>query len=381
MKNPVLLLLCVLSSAVCAQEFDFEDGLDFRSEDGNFRLEFGGRLHLDAAYFDDDNTELNDSSEVRRARLGAALTLFRDFELDYTYEFTGNGRVLDASLTYTGFDPWELRIGQFRESFSLDELTSSNYITFMERALPNEFVRGYNSGIALYTHGENWSAAGGLFGDRIVKDVFGSGDEDRSITGRLTFAPLHEETRVAHFGLSASAREVDDGNRVRFATDPESSIAVENLVSTGPINNVDKFYVGGIEAASVNGPLSLQGEYIFTRLDRENGRSDVDFNGWYVFASWFLTGESRNYRVSRGSFGRVNPKRGTGAFELALRYSTLDLNDGPVTGGRETNTTLGLNWYFRRNFRLMANYIHVVTDDEGGDEDVNILQFRAQAYF
>ncbi len=115
----------------------------------------------------------------------------------------------------------------------------------MERALPNEFSRSYNSGIALFTHGENWSAAGGAFGDRIVKDMFGSGDEDRSVTGRLTFAPLHEETRVAHFGLSGSAREVDEGNPVRFATDPESSIADENLVSTGSIDNVDKSYFGG----------------------------------------------------------------------------------------------------------------------------------------
>jgi phosphate-selective porin OprO/OprP len=77
----------------------------------------------------------------------------------------------------------------------------------------------------------------------------------------------------------------------------------------------------------------------------------------------------------------VTPKRGTGAFELALRLSRLDLNDDPVTGGRKTNTTLGLNWYFRRNFRLMANLIHAVTDDDGGEEDVNILQFRAQANF
>ncbi len=99
-----------------------------------------------------------------------------------------------------------------------------------------------------------------------------------------------------------------------------------------------------------------------------------------MFASWFLTGESRNYRVKGGDFGHVKPKRETGAFELALRLSRLDLNDGPVTGGRETNTTLGLNWYFRRNFRLMANYIHVVTDDEEA-MNVNVLQFRAQANF
>jgi len=148
-----------------------EDGADFRSKDGRFRLELAGRLHADAAIFDDDNTPLEDGTNVRRARLGAALTLFRDLTLKYQYEFVDDGRVLDASLTYEGWDPLEIKIGQFREPFSLEELTSSNNITFMERALPNEFARGYNTGIAISTYGSNWGAAGGVFGDRVVKDV------------------------------------------------------------------------------------------------------------------------------------------------------------------------------------------------------------------
>ncbi len=189
-------------------------------------------MHVDAAIFDDDNTPLNDGAEVRRARLGAALTLFRDFTLKYQYDFVDEGRVLDASLTYEGLEPLEIEIGQFKEPFSLEEMTSSNNITFMERALPNEFAGGYNTGIAVSTHGANWSAAGGLFGDRIIKDVFGAGDEDLSVTGRFTYAPLHEENRVWYLGVSASRREVDEGGRVRFATDPESAVAEVNLVST-----------------------------------------------------------------------------------------------------------------------------------------------------
>ncbi len=97
--------------------------------------------------------------------------------------------------------------------------------------------------------------------------------------------------------------------------------------------------------------------------------------------SWFLTGETRPYRVKRGSFGRVEPNRATGAFELALRYSILDLNDGSVSGGTEENVTLGVNWYYGRNVRLMTNLMHVDTDSKGGSEDVNILQLRAQVYF
>lgn len=274
-----------------------------------------------------------------------------------------------------------MKIGQFREPFSLEELTSSNNNTFMERALPNEFTRGYNTGIAISTHGADWSAAGGVFGDRVVKDVFGAGDEDLALTARVTYAPVHNDEGVAHFGINASRRDVEEGGRVRFATDPESTLADENLVSTGSIRDVDVFYVAGLEAAGVRGPFSIQGEYIHTALDRDNGRSDLNFSGWYAYVSWFLTGESRPYNVKRGNFSAIKPNRATGAFELALRFSALDLNDGGVTGGREMNTTLGLNWYYRRNLRLMTNLIHVDTDDEGGNEDVNIIQFRAQLNF
>jgi phosphate-selective porin OprO/OprP len=381
-----LLVICLFPGALCARELASGDRTDFSSKDDRLRLELSGRLHLDAAYFDADNTPLEDTVRVRRARLGVALTLFRDFTVKYQYDFTGDGRTLDASLSYEGFDPWEVKIGQFREPFSLEELTSSNNNTFMERALPNEFARGYNTGIAISTHGADWSAAGGVFGDRVVKNVFGAGDEDLALTGRVTYAPVHNDEGVAHFGINASRRDVEEGGRVRFATNPESPLADENLVSTGSIQDADVFYVAGLEAAGVRGPFSIQGEYIHTALDRDNGRSDLNFSGLnfsggYAYVSWFLTGESRPYNVKRGYFSGIKPNRATGAFELALRFSALDLNDGGVTGGREMNTTLGLNWYYRRNLRLMTNLIHVDTDDEGGNEDVNIVQFRAQLHF
>lgn len=376
-----LLFLCLLPTPVCAQEMNLEDSIEIRSKDGRFRLKPTARLHVDAALFDEDSTPLKDGAEVRRARLGATLTLFRDFTLKYQYDFVDEGRVLDASFTYEGFDPLEIKIGQFKEPFSLEESTSSNNITFMERALPNEFASGYNAGIEVATSGTNWSAAGGVFGDRVIKDVFGAGDEDLSVTGRLTYAPLHGEQRVAHFGVGASRRDVDEGGGVRFATDPESAVADVNLVSTGSIRDVDEYYVGGLELAFVRGPVSIQGEFIHSVLDRHGGRGDLDFSGGYAYVSWFVTGEVRPYSIKRGNFGRIEPNRGSGAFELALRYSILDLNDGPVTGGTEQNATLGVNWYCGRNVRLMTNLMHAQTDSEGGNEDVKILQFRAQVYF
>ena len=84
-----------------------------------------------------------------------------------------------------------------------------------------------------------------------------------------------------------------------------------------------------------------------------------------------MTGESRDYKFDDGDFGRVNPINTWGAVELALRYSTIDLNDGPVSGGEEENITFGLNWYVHPHARLMINYI-VVDNDKNADGDGDI---------
>jgi phosphate-selective porin OprO/OprP len=110
-------------------------------------------------------------------------------------------------------------------------------------------------------------------------------------------------------------------------------------------------------------------------------RPDLTFDGYYILGSWVLTGESRSYSSSRAAFGSPRPARpfsigsgGWGAWELAYRYSMLDLNDedpaagvavsttGGVRGGEQEIHTLGLNWYVNNSIRFMLNYLHVDVD-------------------
>ncbi|MGH8525179.1 MAG: OprO/OprP family phosphate-selective porin, partial [Gammaproteobacteria bacterium] len=139
----------------------------------------------------------------------------------------------------------------------------------------------------------------------------------------------------------------------------------------------------GAEAALVWGPFSLQGEYIWTHLDRDSGLSDPAFDGYYVYGSWFLTGESRPYDNEKGRFTGVLPKSivgkgGYGAWEVALRYSDVDLNDEDIEGGEEDNLTVGLNWYPTRNIRFMANYIHANSERQRVEDDPHVFQIRTQ---
>ena len=110
-------------------------------------------------------------------------------------------------------------------------------------------------------------------------------------------------------------------------------------------------------------------------------------------ASYFLTGEHRAYKKSRGVFSRVtpnnsfNPSKGKwGAFEVAARYSYLDLNDGAVNGGEQQDVTVGLNWHLYSNVKLMANYVHADVKDAGSTNanapgNLDIFQMRSQIEF
>jgi phosphate-selective porin OprO/OprP len=124
-------------------------------------------------------------------------------------------------------------------------------------------------------------------------------------------------------------------------------------------------------AASANyGPLLFEGEYYVYNLDRDPGLSALTFNGGYTQASWVVTGESRAYNRGSAAYYGVVPKEpfslaggGWGAWEIAARYSVIDLNDrlgfaDGVAGGKQTIITAGLNWYVNPNIRFMVNYLH-----------------------
>ncbi|MEN8206398.1 MAG: porin [Pseudomonadota bacterium] len=365
--------------------------LKLKSADGNFNFQVGGRVMVDGAYYDEDKTELGSGAEIRRARLFAKGTVFHDWFYKAQVDFAGNEVTLkDFYMGYSGFDALKITLGNHKEPFSLEELTSSKYITFMERGLPNAFSPSRNTGISVSTKADRWGLQAGYYLDGINNE--NSPDKNSwGTTGRLHFAPLLSKNSVVHIGGAASYRGSGGSNEIRFRERPESHVTSTRLVNTGTITGYDNQTLFGAEAAAVFGPFSLQGEYMQTNVD--NGGTDPSFNGWYVYGSYFLTGEQRPYKASNGTFGRVKPKSvvgrgGHGAWELAARYSSIDLTDSGIEGGKDDNLTLGVNWYATPNIRFMGNYIHASTDPTSvveyptaGDEKVNIFQVRGQIDF
>ncbi|MBL26461.1 MAG: porin [Rhodospirillaceae bacterium] len=364
-------------------------GLKFTSPDGRNSIQFGGRVQAEAALYDEDKSYLGDGTELRRTRIFTQGKVFDDwgfkFELDVA---TGNASVNDAYIAYLGLDSVTIRVGHEKPPFSLDQFGSAKYITFIERATPVALALGRLTGIDASYGGSNFSAMTGLYGESFNDDAGSEGDEGWHAVGRVTYAPIAEKTMAVHLGLSAGYED-PRGSTVRFRERPESHVTGARFVDTGNLAGVDSVTRIAAELAAVWGPLSLQGEYLTATVSRSPrsalpGLDDVTFDGWYAQASYFLTGESRNYDASSGTFGRISPNQafgdgGWGAWEVAGRYSTIDLSDGSVRGGNESNWSLGLNWYATKNVRFSFNYVNVDNDSEATGNAANLKSGIATA--
>jgi phosphate-selective porin OprO/OprP len=197
--------------------------------------------------------------------------------------------------------------------------------------------------------------------------------EAHAFVGRAVISPIHEDGKVFHLGGAIERRTPDaavgaDTNTVRLRARSETWIAKTRFISTGKIRFVDYTQSYNGEMTSAYGPATLQAEYTRVNIYRLGVLPHETIRGGYVSAAYFITGEHRPYLMEEAEYDRVIPKSEKyGAWEVAARWSTLDLNDPTVgidlKGGRATNYTLGLNWHINPNFKWMLNYVQVNNDD------------------
>lgn len=381
--------------------------LEWTSADGNFTWRFGGRLHLDATFYDNEGgSDEQNGVDVRRARVEFQGTLYKHWMWKLDYEFAQIFEIRqgfrDAYIRYLFKDqipdhPTMITVGQFKEYFGLESLNSSNHQPFVERALVSrvfhdfaESIDGRRIGLGAQTAGNDfWTAALGVFGKNTAGDSYDEYGDPLAIEGRTTISPIHTADRVVHVGAAVNWIDVFAPDQVRFGQRPEARIGAQRFVDTGAIEGSDSVMRYGLELGGIYGPLWLQGEFLGADVNRVD-QSQLWFQGWHVDAGWVLTGEPRGYDWINGVF--LNPKPahnfnpgagGWGALEWAARYSVLDLNDQNVDGGKETNVTTGLHWFLNQNFAFKFDYTKVI-DVEGGEfEGVNPNEFlmRAQAFW
>lgn len=376
---------CLLSSTSPAlAEFAYENPNKL------YKIGIGGFAQEDFAFFNDDKANHQDDHMLRRGRVNVFGHVMQDWNYKVEMDFANHrADFTDVILSYKGFSPVELTAGQFKEPFSLDKLTSDRFVTFLEGASVLSLVPERHLGVQAKTGSKKWTLTGGVFGDSINDGV--ADMEQYSITSRFTMAPIAETGKVLHFGVAGSLRQPNNRlDTARYRSRFETRVVDTQAVDTGTINDVDNIILTGLEFAGVWKQWSAQAEYIRSDIERFNGAEDLNFDGFYVMGSYFLTGESRNYNRGSATFDRLKPltpfsleNNSWGAWELVARYSEFDTNDHDIKGGELRNMTAGVNWYPLENLRFMADYTKVHTDKEStipGDSP-DVFMLRAQIDF
>ena len=352
----------------------------FSSPDGNFTFKPRGILEVDVAAFNErrGGYDYNNGTQIRRGRFGFDGTAFKQFAWRIEGEWVGGtASLLDAYVAYTGTKNLTVTLGQLKIPAGLEANTSDSFNEFLERGMANTAfgqVGGERRvGLTVAYANPLITATGGIYGaNESISRNTTTPDEVWGFNGRVTVEPINKPGRVLHVG--AAGYHVKDlaGNSVTLADRPNVRVDNGNLESVTIAGNVVNGVQTGVksatyydlEGAGVLGPVSVQGEYNHMHLDRFAGAPSLNFDGYYVYGTFFLTGESRSFK--NGTVDRLKPirpfdpsKGNWGAWELAVRYDKINLTDHDLSPLNHNGHawTGAVNWYLNGNLKLMFNYI------------------------
>jgi phosphate-selective porin OprO/OprP len=337
-------------------------------------LIFFGRAELDYAHYSSGSAKNDSGFRVRSLRAGLANTYKYNISAKAEFDFTdGDSNFADLYARYSN-KRWGLfTLGNQKVAQTLVNQTSRISRTFMEEPLPAE---AFGLGRRLAVGWDLHKKKGGLHVTLFGPDLNGS-IGDKGLAGRIYLNPSRSKLSVFHIGASYVAENMS--RKTRFYSHPESRVTSERFVDTGIHEHINKQNIGALEIAGARKSFMFRGEFFRTHWQREKLNNPV-FSGFYLQASWALTGESFNY--VQGKFLRIRPTKPRGAWETAIRFSKVDLNDDDIKGGEEKNLSFAINWYSPGNqFRMMCNVILVKTDEFAGEESPTIFQLRGQFHW
>lgn len=379
-----------------------KDGaIGLESGDGKNSIQLTGRVHFDyrnsdiddfskvsegvgtAFSRDTDTSTAADQFELRRARIGVKGKLYEHFDYELVTNVIGSSaNLVDVAYINAGmFKPVQLRVGQFKQPFNLEEYgTSSNNIDFMERSYINQITPAKKIGAMVHglpttgvtyaasvfqqnnfgetdsqTDGKGFAGRGTInfaeiagWKESILHIGLAGFDSEYGLvptsSGNTSSAPSNT-TRGTLFSFRSGGRGLNNAYRAQIAGDntPGGTNAAGYGINSATSAQVDnKAY--GLEVIAANGPFKFQSEYMKSDFDAKHentgNRVQADVKTYYAEALWMITGENYADAYKNGGWGSIKPKsifdittgNGKGAWELGLRYEQFDVDNTSIVG-------------------------------------------------
>ncbi|MGB0330250.1 MAG: OprO/OprP family phosphate-selective porin [Planctomycetota bacterium] len=325
------------------------------------------------------------ASDVRRARAlldlrGAEGSALRPFRLRAQMDFRDlEVRWLDLYARYDGIFTGggivhsDVRLGEFREPFGLEAMTSVTYLPFIERSTAtNTFTPGRSRGGQTSLRSAHWLLQAGAFRRTDGLPFPDEALDERAITARAVWQG--DGRGLTQAGGSISLRN-PRGDLLVFRGTTGSRL-LERIADTGSIA-ADRAFVGGVEALLREGPWTAQSEAFGLWIDDANGVNGESFlSGGYLSVSRFLGAGETSWARGRGALGppridgAIRPGGGGWqAMEAVARLSYTDLTGGSIGAGRILDLETGLNFHLSPTTRLMLHWISVSAAPAGGSSE------------
>ena len=354
----------------------------YQNASGNFQFYYGGYWQGDLLAFE-NAPELQPGFHWRAGRTAVGALLYKAWQIDVSYDFS-DSLLYDAYVTYIASSTFTILGGQFNPVFGLANTTDTPNIDFLELPLSViVFSPNYLPGVQLGIFKDPVTIYASIFGPALGSTVHGKDPWGEIVS--VTYVPIHAVRRLVYFSLSGWNQSTDSDHTAAFAPFPELWPRNNgSIIDTGNMIDVNYFTVLDAATAVMYGSFGIQSEYIETWVNRAQNRPTLRFEGYYVTANYFLTGESREYNFRQAGFIGITPIQSKyGAWEVAARFSHLSLQNRDILGGRESNISAELSWYPLQYVKIMLNYIRSMArpNSNGVNQDSNLYGFRAQLTF
>ncbi len=356
-----------------------ENGLIGKSSNGDFSIRLGGVLQADERIFTGTNLAgvNGDTFVLRRVRPIFEGTLYRSFDFRIMPDFgSGTTTLQDGYVGINLLPELKLLAGKYKTPFGLERNQTDADTEFAERSLVDNLVPNRDVGIRL--HGD---IGNGVFDYAIgiFNGVMDSGSADvdnnnsKDFAGRIFAHPFKQSgidwlkglglgvagTIGDHSGTLATPNlpsYMTPGQRAFFSYSPSTGTTIANGEQRR-ISPQAYYYVG---------PFGMLSEYVSSTqgVVKSTSSATLENKAWQVAAYYVLTGEAASYHGIKPNHP-FDPKTGQwGAFELTARYHQLavDKNAFPIyadptkAAQKAVAWGTGLNWYFNKNFKFVANY-------------------------
>ena len=368
----------------------------FEIKNDLFSAKIGGRFHIDGRYVNEEDDlsatsqATNSTVSFRRARLtmeGKAYGWGYKFENDFAGQDGTTGSGFREAWIGTKFMGQNVRIGQAKPYRGMEELTSSNEMTFMERpsttgtALYRQFQQGVFVDSATKVADMDVGYGVAVYNTRSAADKATQG---MGYNGRVHVAPINGGGQALHLAASYSADRNPLSGATPAATTNSDAFRVRPNMMRDVIrptlvgSNVKQQDSFAVEAAFMSGPFYVQAEYASADHDFIGTTASQQVDAAYVQTSFFVTDHARKYDAKKGVFKSPSVTSGAGAIELKARYDMIENKD---TNAEMDYFAVGANYYINPNTRVMFEYIDGTQTIANVDTDASAIQTRLQFAF